>query len=55
LPVRILQKLMGGANKAPQQAYDLWAENYDRQPDNLMFKLDEQLFSGLIADLDLKG
>jgi ubiquinone/menaquinone biosynthesis C-methylase UbiE len=38
---------------APEQAYDLWAENYDNQPDNLMLALDEEIFSGMIRSLEI--
>lgn len=33
--------------KDPAEAYDIWAENYDRQPGNLMLDLDELLFERL--------
>ncbi|MGN6532288.1 MAG: class I SAM-dependent methyltransferase [Ginsengibacter sp.] len=34
-------------------AYDLWADYYDSQPDNMMLAWDEEIFSGLINNLDL--
>jgi ubiquinone/menaquinone biosynthesis C-methylase UbiE len=37
------------------EAYDIWAENYDAQPGNLMLDLDEILFSKLIASVDIKN
>ena len=37
------------------EAYDLWSENYDSQPGNLMLDLDEILFSQLLNNLDLKN
>jgi len=37
------------------EAYDLWAENYDSQPGNLMLDLDEIVFSGLLDDVDIKN
>lgn len=37
------------------EAYDLWAENYDAQPGNLMLDLDEVLFSKLVKDELIKG
>jgi len=37
------------------EAYDLWSENYDSQPGNLMLDLDEILFSNLLDTVDLKG
>jgi ubiquinone/menaquinone biosynthesis C-methylase UbiE len=41
--------------KSVVEAYDLWAEDYDMQPDNLMLHLDEKLFSLLIDATDIKG
>lgn len=38
----------------PESAYNLWALSYDNQPDNLMLALDEDLFSSLIRDIELK-
>jgi len=37
------------------EAYDIWAENYDAQPGNLMLDLDEQLFAKLLAGLNLEN
>ncbi len=37
------------------EAYDLWAQTYDSQPDNLILALDEQLFSKLLGNTNLKG
>lgn len=34
--------------KNPADAYDLWSEDYDTQPGNLMLNLDEVLFSKLL-------
>jgi ubiquinone/menaquinone biosynthesis C-methylase UbiE len=39
---------------APEQAYDIWSENYDKQPGNLMLDLDERIFSDLIENIDLR-
>lgn len=39
--------------KGSAEAYDLWAENYDSQPGNLMIDLDEQLFTGMLNDLSV--
>ena len=36
-------------------AYDLWAENYDNQPGNLMLDLDEIVFGRLLADVDINN
>jgi ubiquinone/menaquinone biosynthesis C-methylase UbiE len=43
------------SEKGSREAYDLWAENYDDQPDNLMFYLDSLLFTGFMTNIDLKG
>jgi len=37
------------------EAYDIWAENYDSQPGNLMLDLDELLFTKLLAGLTLEN
>lgn len=37
----------------PEQAYDLWADSYDKQPGNLMLDLDEELFPDLLKEIDL--
>jgi ubiquinone/menaquinone biosynthesis C-methylase UbiE len=39
----------------PEVAYDLWAESYDSQPDNLMLALDEEVFSGLLNQINIKN
>jgi ubiquinone/menaquinone biosynthesis C-methylase UbiE len=39
----------------PAAGYDLWAATYDNQPRNLMFHLDEMLFTGLLAQIDLRN
>jgi ubiquinone/menaquinone biosynthesis C-methylase UbiE len=39
----------------PEAAYNLWAEGYDSQPDNLMLALDEEVFSGLLNHIDIKN
>lgn len=36
------------------EAYDIWAENYDAQPGNLMLDLDEMVFSELLDTIDIK-
>ena len=36
-------------------AYDLWAADYDSQPDNMMLAWDEEIFSDLINHIDLKN
>jgi ubiquinone/menaquinone biosynthesis C-methylase UbiE len=39
----------------PEPAYDLWSEQYDNQPGNLILALDEELFNILIKDLDFRS
>lgn len=36
------------------EAYDIWAENYDSQPGNLMLDLDDVLFSKLLEPINIK-
>ena len=36
------------------EAYDIWAENYDSQPGNLMLDLDELVFSELLTNTPIK-
>lgn len=38
----------------PETAYNLWSASYDTQPDNLMLALDEELFTGLLNDVNIK-
>lgn len=42
-------------NKGVVEAYDIWAENYDLQPGNLMLDLDEVLFTKLLTGLSLEN
>lgn len=39
----------------PGTAYDLWALQYDHQPDNLMLALDEQLCSAMLQQTTIRG
>jgi ubiquinone/menaquinone biosynthesis C-methylase UbiE len=39
----------------PGAAYDIWALQYDHQPDNLMLALDERLCSAMLAQVELTG
>src|SRR5476649_1928572 len=39
----------------PEAAYDLWAEEYDRQPHNLMLALDKEIFSALLSKIPVTG
>jgi len=46
-----------GANRSdmdPEPAYDLWSEQYDNQPGNLILALDKDLFNLLIKELDFR-
>jgi len=36
-------------------AYDIWADNYDNQPGNLMLDLDEIVFGKLLDGIDITG
>ena len=40
--------------KGSVEAYDIWSENYDAQPGNLMMDLDEEVFSALLNGVVLK-
>ena len=37
------------------EAYDLWADNYDHQPGNLMLDLDELVFIELLGNIELNN
>jgi ubiquinone/menaquinone biosynthesis C-methylase UbiE len=39
----------------PAEAYDIWAENYDNQPNNLMLALDQALCEKLFTVLSLRN
>ncbi len=39
----------------PEQAYDLWAQQYDAQPDNLMLILEAELFTDMLEGEILTG
>src|SRR5665213_2207896 len=41
--------------KSAESAYNLWAENYDDQPHNLMLAWDEEIFSVLLNSIDIKN
>src|SRR5471030_2852942 len=53
LPKSLLRTYIPEKEAAP--AYDLWAENYDNQPGNLMLDLDEIVFGRLLANVDIKN
>ena len=38
-------------NTQPEEAYDVWAKDYDQQPENLMLTLDEIVFSILLKNI----
>lgn len=39
----------------PKKAYDLWADIYDLEEDNLVFKMEGEILDALMRNLDLKG
>jgi ubiquinone/menaquinone biosynthesis C-methylase UbiE len=41
--------------KSAVEAYDLWSNDYDKQPDNLMLHLDGKLFNHLISQINIQG
>ncbi len=41
--------------KGVVEAYDIWAEDYDSQPGNLMLDFDELVFSELLDGIDIKN
>jgi ubiquinone/menaquinone biosynthesis C-methylase UbiE len=47
-------KLSHSPTIEPEAAYDLWAENYDHQPNNLMLALDEEIISGFMDIVNFK-
>jgi len=52
---RLKQLIFSLRERDPQNAYDLWASEYDNQPGNLMLELDEILFSELLSKYSVKG
>ena len=38
----------------PEEAYNLWSEQYDAQPGNLMLDLDEEIFANVLGKISLK-
>lgn len=48
-------KISSQPEKPVVEAYDAWADTYDYQPGNLMLDLDEQLFTELVKNTDLKN
>lgn len=49
------KRLFGSKPALPEAAYNLWADSYDNQPDNLMLALDEEVFSGLLNNINIKN
>ena len=41
-------------NKSAEIAYNLWSENYDDQPHNLMLAWDAEIFSDLLNSIDIR-
>ena len=41
--------------QSAESAYNLWAENYDDQPHNLMLAWDEEVFSNLLNSIDIEN
>jgi len=52
---QLLKRIFPAKEKKPAEGYDLWAAQYDEQPDNLMLAQDEILFSSLLAETDPRG
>lgn len=50
---QILNRFSPSKETEPEAAYNLWAANYDSQPDNLMLALDEEVFSALLNPVNL--
>ena len=48
---RINRKIV---QKPAKESYDIWADSYDAQPENLMLMLDEEIFTALLQHVDLK-
>jgi ubiquinone/menaquinone biosynthesis C-methylase UbiE len=59
--MEFFQKFRNALNIGPvkqlpaEKAYDLWAEDYDEQPWNLMLAWDEQIFSEFLLNVDMKN
>jgi ubiquinone/menaquinone biosynthesis C-methylase UbiE len=48
-------RLFQSKDADPERAYDLWANSYDSQPDNLMLALDEEVFNDLLQLINIKN
>jgi len=49
-----LKRYLASKPRNADAAYDLWAADYDSQPDNMMLAWDEKIFSELIETVPLK-
>jgi ubiquinone/menaquinone biosynthesis C-methylase UbiE len=52
---RFLRRLLRPKDIVPAAGYDLWAGQYDLQPDNLMLAQDELVFGSLLENLLVEG
>jgi ubiquinone/menaquinone biosynthesis C-methylase UbiE len=52
---RFFTRTTSPIQKDPYTAYELWAGTYDLQKDNLMLKLDEEIFRSLLSGVDIKN
>jgi len=50
-----LHKRVSGPDSPAAIAYDIWADNYDNQPGNLVLDLDKQSFAELISNICLEN
>ena len=50
---KLRQYFLGTKFTPPQRAYRLWASQYDHQPWNLMFALDESIFLTLLEGIEM--
>jgi ubiquinone/menaquinone biosynthesis C-methylase UbiE len=53
--IKQLFQLARQPESEPAEAYDIWAESYDNQPNNLMLALDLALCQELLAPLSLRN
>jgi ubiquinone/menaquinone biosynthesis C-methylase UbiE len=52
---QLVSRLFSLKETEVEEAYDMWAQSYDAQPDNLMLALDEAVFSELIAKISFQS
>jgi ubiquinone/menaquinone biosynthesis C-methylase UbiE len=48
-------KAITARDTEPGKAYNLWSDNYDKQPDNLMLYLDELIFRELLKSVSIRN